>query len=368
MVLANHGFLLFFLWPGRLAWEGAPAFLSTLSVLAIEWLFVLSGFLIGAMLIRGLDAGTSLRTALGSFWLRRWIRTLPNYYLFLAVNVVLVHLGVMAGQFTWHFLVFAQNLVQPLALPAFFAESWSLALDEWFYLLLPALVAIGVVAGRSRRGSFVAATVLLIAVPTVLRLAVEPAADGFAWDHRIRTVSLFHLDATGWGVLAAVASRWRPAWWRQHQQAKASLGLACLLAGVAMLEAFTFAPEWPQRLPRLWTALPLSLTGLGTFLVVPALCNLPSPRKGLVEGIQRASDWTYSIYLSHMPLGFLVRFWLPGPAQATAVAAHVLLWLALTITVSALTFRFFERPITGLRERFTRRVPAGPFSNPAPPP
>src|SRR5258705_9624402 len=47
--------------------------------LGVELFFVLSGFLIGAILVKQAEAA---RLAVGRFWLRRWLRTLPNYYLF----------------------------------------------------------------------------------------------------------------------------------------------------------------------------------------------------------------------------------------------------------------------------------------------
>ena len=52
--------------------------------------------------------------------------------------------------------------------------------------------------------------------------------------------------------------------------------------------------------------------------------------------------------------------------QAGPIVGWLLLaWLALVLGVSALVFRCFERPMTQLRERFTRHVPAGPFAAPA---
>src|SRR5512143_1796269 len=54
--------------------------------LGVELFFVLSGFLIGAILARQAEIG---RLQVGRFWVRRWLRTLPNYYLFLAINILL---------------------------------------------------------------------------------------------------------------------------------------------------------------------------------------------------------------------------------------------------------------------------------------
>src|SRR5687768_15474997 len=59
---------------------------NVFAVLGVELFFVLSGFLIGGSLIRLAEEGRlqSLANVWG-FWRRRWFRTLPNYYLFLAL-------------------------------------------------------------------------------------------------------------------------------------------------------------------------------------------------------------------------------------------------------------------------------------------
>src|SRR5450830_870815 len=116
IVLCNHGLIGFFISQGILPFSGGVAQLSASAVISIEWLFLLSGYLIGAMMIRSFESGRSWVGCARDFWLRRWFRTLPNYYLFLALNLVLVSWGWMDGVFDWKFLVFSQNLgpKQPL--------------------------------------------------------------------------------------------------------------------------------------------------------------------------------------------------------------------------------------------------------------
>ena len=57
IVLFNHALIGFFFGPGRLQFQGFIADLSASTVLSIEWLFVLSGYLIGAMMIRSFESG-----------------------------------------------------------------------------------------------------------------------------------------------------------------------------------------------------------------------------------------------------------------------------------------------------------------------
>ena len=107
-----------------LMWDGVGLF------------FVLSGFLIGSILINTvLLAEFSFKT-LVQFWLQRWFRTLPLYYLVLTVLVLLYFIShhILPPNVLAYY-TFSQCFAWPH--PLFFGEAWSLAVEEWFYILFP---------------------------------------------------------------------------------------------------------------------------------------------------------------------------------------------------------------------------------------
>jgi peptidoglycan/LPS O-acetylase OafA/YrhL len=365
IVLFNHALIGFFFGPGRLQFQGFIADLSASTVLSIEWLFVLSGYLIGAMMIRSFESGRPWAQCARDFWLRRWFRTLPNYYLFILVNLWLVQLGWASGQFQASFLYFSQNLYQVEPTPHFFGESWSLALDEWFYLLMPLMLGLcGLASLKANKPRFMLVAGILIVSPAVMRVLHPMQGDFFQWDAEIRRITLYHLDATGWGVLAAVCNKWCRGWWRSHAGPKAFAGLGVMLLGVWLVTSLV-APADQALVPRQGASVAsITLMGLGTFLCMPWLTQgfARAPRLEALTG--RISMYSYSIYLCHFPLLFVFLHFFPvsGDSTSAYVAAVVACWLLAVVATSALIFHVFEGPVADLRERFTKRVDASPFA------
>lgn len=99
---------------GKLVAKDLFAGLPSLPIMdGVELFFVLSGFLIGGILIKTIERENGMDLpALGHFWKRRWFRTLPNYYLILMVNYLLVRYDFIGGNienFSFKFLFFLQN-------------------------------------------------------------------------------------------------------------------------------------------------------------------------------------------------------------------------------------------------------------------
>jgi peptidoglycan/LPS O-acetylase OafA/YrhL len=90
--------------------------------------FVLSGFLIGGILLKQYSEPPSKKLLI-DFWMRRWMRTLPNYFLILILLCVLHTLldAEFKIQNTGRYFIFSQNLFQKH--PRFFPEAWSLSVE-----------------------------------------------------------------------------------------------------------------------------------------------------------------------------------------------------------------------------------------------
>src|SRR5687767_2229393 len=106
-----------------------------LAYLGVDIFFVLSGFLIGNILIQSIDrsSGSFSLENLKKFYVRRWLRTVPLYYFILLLNFFVGYLCFQNTEsFNYKFFFWMQNMTDRP--PRFFGEAWSLAIEEWFYL------------------------------------------------------------------------------------------------------------------------------------------------------------------------------------------------------------------------------------------
>lgn len=314
----------------------------------VELFFVLSGFLIGTILIKNLEESERFGgKELLNFWKRRWFRTLPNYYLILLINYILVSTAVIGGadsidQFNWKFLFFAQNLYEGFY--GFFWESWSLSVEEWFYISLP-LIILGFRTFLSKKQTLLAAIVLLIALPMYYRYSlVEMNYDTFWFDVEIRKVVLVRLDTIIYGVLAAYVAYYFKDLWYKTRWITFALGL--LIVGFVMYT--------PHPIESLYgKVFYYTVFSIGAMLLLPMASAARKNPLGFVgNGISYISKISYAMYLVNLALvaQVIVKNFPPQTLKQHWLA-YAVFWLA-TIGISTVIFYFYERPMTRLRDKF----------------
>jgi peptidoglycan/LPS O-acetylase OafA/YrhL len=117
-----------------------------LGQLGVSIFFVISGLLITWLMIRELDATGAF--SLRNFYIRRFLRILPVYWLLILTMILLKHAHVIS--IPWLDIIravtFTHNYPASIAHPHFYAwwldHTWSLSLEEQFYLLWPSLFAL----------------------------------------------------------------------------------------------------------------------------------------------------------------------------------------------------------------------------------
>lgn len=319
-----------------------PMVLSLLGHLGVELFFVLSGYLIGNLLLDILREPPTLRDW-AVFMARRVMRTMPAYLLWIALLLLTRPLGPSAP-YVWQFATFTQNLAWPMPPGSWFAVSWSLTVEEWFYLLFSA-TALGLARLQPRSGFWLALAGFLV-VPTVLR-ALAPIDIG--WDASIRQVVSYRLDAIAYGVLAAGIMRDTTVLQR-HWRTALGLGLALVggVVGVWLLALGAWEPTSP-----LWRVWVFNVTSIGLALLIPAALVLHLTPGRLTAAIGTLSTLSYGIYLNHVPMLSLTKVFYKHGVPLSLVGIAIA--MAASLGAAWLSWRYLEKPILDMRPSQRRR-------------
>ncbi len=314
-------------------------------LLGVEPFFVLGGFLAALSFQPVLvnNAGRIGAPDAGNYIKRRWLRTFPNYFLFLLIYFVAFSLTKPAFEFDSNYLFFTQNFYW-LA-PSFFSVSWSLATQEWFYIALPILMVLASVClpKRLQVNPMLLASLALVIISFVARyhyLQANPVTD---LEGELRRIALLRLDSVGIGVFAGYCYfRWTH-WLEANSVRLFLIGVLAVVLLSFLRRNDTFSQFYSVQM------LFYPIFSIMIALWMPWLYKLPEfSSRALVWLFERTSKWSYSIYLSHV--FFLDGIYLAGrkaglvfePGFLTLCLAVI--WVLATYIASAALFRFYEKP------------------------
>jgi peptidoglycan/LPS O-acetylase OafA/YrhL len=318
----------------------------------VDLFFVLSGFLIGGLLLDAKDQPHFFT----SFWIRRVARIFPVLYLLLATYVVALsvtaHFKITRVDTwllatnpapLWTYATFLQNL--PMALagyldngPKWIVPTWSLSIEEQFYLLFPfavyflrqkwlvVLVVSGIVAAPVLRdviervyGNWFAAYVL---PPT----RIDGLLSGVAVALIVRNNRAFSiaaryrrlLDAAALLILYLIVSNWRPAWWPgDGGWYPLRNSLLAIMWAVMILRVFTYERSLFNKIWRNSILVKIGLISYGAYMYNEVV-------NGLVHGL----------LFNQEPM-------IKTPQQLLAGFGVV----AITLGLATISYIYFERPI-----------------------
>jgi len=337
--------------------EPTFGWVSTLGWTGVDLFFVLSGYLIANQLMGGLRRGGEL--SLPRFYGRRLLRTLPCFYVVLALFWCFpAEMGGRTPPPLWRFLTFTQNINLPPGTA--FSHAWSLCIEEQFYLVLPASLALGWSLRRHRRRLAWALIGLLTLAACawrdhLWRLYGSEAGNAVALYHpQLYYASLARLDEFLPGVAVALLRHGHPAAWARlmaHPRwLLAAALLACGAMGVWLLDSYYIDGVGYGRAT---TAMGYSLNAWSfALLVTAALAPQGLLARARVPGAAALARWSYPLYMIHKPIGYMLL----TPLAVLGISAQSWSAAVLVTAVSLLggwaLHRLVERPFLSLRDRW----------------
>jgi len=310
----------------------------------VDVFFVISGFLIAAHIERDIAArGFSLL----AFYERRIRRILPALFLMYALFLVLaskiyfppdLHSETRLAAYVIPFLAnyaFYQNVGSysgEFAARIVLLHTWSLAVEEQFYLFFP-LVMIGI-------SRFMRARYLMVLWPTALASLVLCVAG----THIDPSAAFYLAPFRAWELLAGAllaVGRFAPPSSARVRAGIALLGLLLIAGADLLLSANTPYPGG-------WALIPCA----GAIAILYASCDRTLSVGNVLDNpvMRRIGLWSYSLYLFHWPLLVLAEYYAYDPLS---VSQRCIL-LASTFLLGALSWRYVEQPFRGPKALLSR--------------
>jgi len=323
-------------------------------VMGVEIFFVLSGFLIGRILLRIFTRPDFKMSHFKNFLIRRWFRTLPNYYLVLLLNIGLVlWIGRELPDTLRLYFGFAQNLY--FGMDIFFTESWSLPIEEFAYVLGPLVlcVAVQIFAKARRIQLFFWSVVSILLVFLIAKIGYTLKLENYDLDHwniHLKAVTIYRIDAIYYGVLAAFISQKSPKKWKQNAKLLAFSSVLIFLGFQMLLLKFQWSTE---SAPWIWNVAYLPFISVCIAMFLPLLSSWTTATKYLRNPVTHLSLISYAVYLLHYGIVLQFMRW-KFPIEALSGNARIgyaLLYIVITIGLSTVWYYLYEKPMMDLRDR-----------------
>lgn len=300
-----------------------------LGIAGVQIFFVLSGYLIGQIALRDFYSGTSLWSVI-IFWKNRWYRTLPLYYF-----VVTVMLLIKANPFGWKIVVYYFFLQANFVGIDFFRGSWSLVVEEWFYIFLPLGFLVFFRNGLDEKCFF----------RLIISFIICFFLTRFLWNYFHQGVIIYQFDSLMMGVLLAGLKLYRADTFQKIIGIRlAILGSTTFIILIVILGKMTDHSIFQTFYRVTW----YSLVSLSVFFIIPYFESSKIVNRKLAKVkpvfffFSTISLLSYSLYLIH-PIIYSLNFQLLGLAEG-------ILQLGLLFLCSTLLFIFYEYPFMSLRE------------------
>lgn len=321
----------------------------------VNLFFVISGFLITGILLDTKNQKLYFR----NFYVRRALRIFPIYYLSVVVIVIWAKLSDQSVRDLPYFLLYLQNFVYGLYLnkanfPYLFAHSWSLAIEEQFYIFWP-LVIFFLTPRR-----LLLVLVCLFMLGPISRIVIFAASNNPFLTNRLLPSQIDCLCA---GALLALLLRQH--WLSNSIIAKASIVIACIVTLLSIgLVVRTGYSEYYDFTYLRDEQLNLFLTSnlailFACLLAIVLLFETPVSYFLRMDFLRHIGKISYGLYLYHFPIYFVVdAVTAQSPFAQLQFPGFIVIGIKLLATyiVSILSWKIIESRILALKDRFGARI------------
>jgi peptidoglycan/LPS O-acetylase OafA/YrhL len=315
--------------------------------------FALTGYFVGGPYVRAW-MGSARRPGTRRYLSRRARRIIPAFWLFAAISIWVLHPHHNSAADLASVFGFAQNYHGSITSSAI-VQAWTLDIEAAFYVALPLLALLSLVAlrGRSVRPLVMVA---LVALAGAVSLAIAPRYPALT-----DTFSM-SLPAVLWAFVPGLAlAALEPLLAPRVKEARAGRALPLALLAAAAIGFVLVTRISTDRNVAHCLAIVLFAGGLVAAALTWQWATGGMPRWAVNRVTNALGRWSYGIYLAHFVLSIKLIGIAPASAGAKETALIALpLTVAASVAAAALSWRLLERPILEFR--------SAPRTSPAPAP
>ncbi len=317
----------------------------------VELFFVLSGFLIGSILLKMYVTHHFSKKQVLVFLKRRWFRTLPAYYLVLVLNILLaIYLGYSIEGW-WRYFLFLQNFSSYHII--IFTESWSLSIEEFTYILTPlVLFFVGKFFQTNRKRSFLFVSLLLLLFFNVMRYIYylnSSITDMEAWNLNIKSLVIYRIDAIVIGFVVAWLHYYYKDVLRKYAFYAFVISVHLFFLQFVVFNVYGFDINTK---PLYFRVFYFTFSAFTFALGLPIFVYWNKANIKITKAVEFVSKISYSIYLLHYSIiTVLLKYILNELQISISASLIVVIYIFITILFSYLMYRFYEKPMMKLRDK-----------------
>jgi peptidoglycan/LPS O-acetylase OafA/YrhL len=301
--------------------------------IAVDLFFVLSGFLIGTIILDKVETPRFFRV----FYGRRVVRIFPAYAVFCFLTLALValtrgHTWSDTPFAPWVYALFLQNIMLPFSGGGglWLLPTWTVAVEERFYMFLPLAMYF---TRPARRLHVLIALWLVGPLLRVALVGVNPLA---AW-----TLMPSRLDVLLSGVIAAVFQRHFDV--KKHLQLSRFVPVLCAF----VLLIISAAERFDHRFEKTFIVVNPSLVSVAIASFILAIVNgAPEAARWRSPVLRYFGKISYAFYLVHQPIDGLLHGLIlngtPDIGSPAQIAVTILAWLC-SVAIGALSWELMEK-------------------------
>lgn len=334
--------------------DSSNPFLISLSGLfgfaGVELFFVLSGFLIGSILLKMYVANNFTKKEVIVFLKRRWFRTLPAYYLVLILNIILaIYLG-YSTEGLWRYFFFLQNFSSYHI--TIFTESWSLSIEEYTYIVAPLVLFIVAKMVRiDRKRSFLVISLSLLLFFNGMRYIYyvnSSIATMDSWNLNIKSIVIYRIDAIVIGFVVAWLHYYYKDIMRKYAYYAFIISVHLFFLQFVVFNVYGFDINTQ---PLYFRVFYFTFSAVTFALGLPLFVYWNKANAKITRIVEFISKISYSMYLLHYSIiTVLIKYFLSVLKFQLQPFLVILIYLLITLCSSFLLYKFYEKPMMSLRD------------------